>query len=249
MTPDMAHMTAYLGGPMRNYPLSNFPAFDEAAKLLRSEGWVIKSPAEHDRECGFDGANATAYSDDDMRELMLWDLEQVAESGSLILLPGWENSVGCRVEVAMAQFLGKRIWLYDETQTFAVRWLGPSTPTPDAGEVRVVNPTTGGAKGQKLARFDLIPAGPLYALARHYGVGASKYEDRNWERGYDWSLSFGALMRHAWAFWSGEDMDPESTEPSPHLAAVLFHAMALMEFANTHPELDDRPKSKELTCN
>lgn len=106
-------------------------------------------------------------------------------------------------------------------------------------EVRITNATTGGEKGQKLARFDLLPAGPLNLLATHYGIGSAKYQDRNWERGVNWSLNFAALQRHAWAFWAGEDIDPETS--SPHMAAVAWHAFALLEFADTHPELDDRP--------
>jgi len=112
-------------------------------------------------------------------------------------------------------------------------------PLPAPEETLIVDATTGGAKGQKLARFDLIPPGPLKALAEHYGKGAAKYEDRNWERGYKWSLSYAALHRHLNAWWSGEDLDPELG--SSHLDAVIFHAMALREFTDTHPELDDRP--------
>lgn len=110
----------------------------------------------------------------------------------------------------------------------------------NANSYLVVDPVTGGAKGNKLARFDLMPARQLWKLAEHYGKGAAKYELRNWERGYAWSLSFAALMRHAWAFWAGEDNDPESG--MPHMAAVAFHALALMEFAETHPDKDDRVK-------
>lgn len=106
-------------------------------------------------------------------------------------------------------------------------------------EVRVVS-TTGGEKGQKLARYDLIPARPLELLAEHYGRGARKYADRNWERGYSWSLSFGALMRHAWAFWRGEDIDEETG--SPHLVAVAWHAFALLEFFERHKQFDDRAR-------
>jgi hypothetical protein len=108
-----------------------------------------------------------------------------------------------------------------------------------AAEVRVTDPETGGEKGTKLARFDLIPAGPLLQLAEHYGIGARKYADRNWERGYAWSLSFAALQRHAWAFWNGEDNDPETQ--SHHMAAVAFHAFALMQFGDTDTGTDDRP--------
>jgi hypothetical protein len=115
----------------------------------------------------------------------------------------------------------------------------------DGGEVRVVNAETGGEKGQKLARFDLIPAGPLELLAEHYGRGSRKYADRNWERGYSWSLSFAAMMRHAWAFWRGEDIDPETG--SPHMVAVAWHAFALIEFMTTRRRLDDRPKPSEVS--
>lgn len=105
-------------------------------------------------------------------------------------------------------------------------------------EVRITDPRTGGEKGSKLARFDLIPADVLLQFAEHYGKGAEKYEDRNWERGYAWGLSFAAMMRHAWAFWNGEDYDPETG--SHHMIAVMFHAAALVRFTEAHPELDDR---------
>jgi len=107
-------------------------------------------------------------------------------------------------------------------------------------EVRTVDPDTGAEKGMKLERYDLIPAYPLDLTARHYGIGAAKYADRNWERGYAWSKSFAAACRHLWAFWRGEDIDPETG--SPHLCAVIFHCFAMLEFGRTHPEKDDRPK-------
>lgn len=106
-------------------------------------------------------------------------------------------------------------------------------------EVRITS-STGGQKGSKQARYDLIPAGPLRLVAELYGKGAEKYDDRNWELGYDWNLSFAALQRHAWQFWNGEDLDQETGKP--HLASVIFHAMALLEFMETHPEFDNRPR-------
>lgn len=100
---------------------------------------------------------------------------------------------------------------------------------------------TGGQKGVKLARFDLIPAFPLWQLAELYGRGAEKYEPRNWELGYEWSKSFGSLMRHAWLFWNGEDIDEETG--MPHMSCVAFHAFALEQFRKDHPDFDDRPRS------
>lgn len=87
-------------------------------------------------------------------------------------------------------------------------------------------------------RYDLIPAGPLNTLAQVYTMGAKKYADRNWEKGIRWGRIFAAIMRHLWAFWRGEDMDPESGLPHPVHAA--WGCFTLLEYMNTHRELDDR---------
>ena len=109
-------------------------------------------------------------------------------------------------------------------------------------EIRVTNPTTGAQKGKKLARYDLIPTGPLKALAEHYGRGAEKYEDRNWEKGYDWSLSYAAAQRHLNQFWSGQNWDDDPVmRGSHHLDAAMFHIMALRHFVENNTEGDDRP--------
>ena len=95
-------------------------------------------------------------------------------------------------------------------------------------EVRVTDPVTGGQKGSKLPRFSLIPADFLWALAEHYGRGSLKYDDRNWEKGYQWSLSVDALHRHLAQWLCGEDNDAETG--SSHLVAVAWHVIALWWF-------------------
>lgn len=109
------------------------------------------------------------------------------------------------------------------------------------GEVRVVDPQTGGAKGTKDARFDLIPPEFEWALATHYGVGCRKYEDRNWEKGYKWSLSLAALRRHLNQWERGEDYDEETG--SHHLIAVAWHAAALFIFGLRGLGTDDIRRS------
>lgn len=105
-------------------------------------------------------------------------------------------------------------------------------------EVRKTS-ATGGEKGSKLARYDLLPPEALKAVAELYGRGAEKYEAHNWRKGYDWSLSFAAMQRHAWQFWNGEDFDDETG--APHMASVAFHALALITFMAEQREYDDRP--------
>jgi uncharacterized HAD superfamily protein len=128
-----------------------------------------------------------------------------------------------------------------------------SLPKPAVvGEVRSVS-STGGEKGTKLARFDLIPAEPMWKLAELYGQGAKKYSDRNWERGYEWSKSYAAMQRHLNLFWQGIDNDEHEESCAadcvthtglPHLVCAQWHCMALLEFGRTHPEFDDRVKTR-----
>ena len=78
-------------------------------------------------------------------------------------------------------------------------------------------------------------------LARHYGRGCQKYADRNWERGYKWSLSVAALERHLNLWKQGQDVDhdPEIGD-FPHLVAVIWHACALLAFGKRGIGTDDR---------
>ena len=112
-------------------------------------------------------------------------------------------------------------------------------------EIRVTDEDTGGEKGMKMARFDLIPVEAEWALAEHYGKNSTshggKYEDNNWRKGYRWSLSYGAMMRHRALFWMGEDIDPDSK--SHHCISVAWHAFTLYVFSLFGIGKDDRPKS------
>jgi len=105
-------------------------------------------------------------------------------------------------------------------------------------EIRIVDPATGGEKGQKLERFDLIPFDALAEVARLYGRGAKKYDEHNWLKGYRWSLSVGALLRHVWRWTIGEDIDPEMGVH--HMACVAWHALTLLTFALRNIGTDDR---------
>jgi len=118
-----------------------------------------------------------------------------------------------------------------------VGMLGRAKISADEVEVRVTS-GTGGAKGQKLARFDLVPVAPLEEVAKAFGRGTGKYAERNWEAGYAWGLSYAAAMRHMAAFWDGESFDTEMG--SHHLAAAVFHLFALMEFELKGLGSDDR---------
>ena len=102
----------YIAGPMRGYPRFNFPAFDKARDYLALRWEGVISPADLDREEGFD-------PDDDepdeqfIRAAIDRDCKAIIwEADALALLPGWEFSAGSKMEVALANFLGLPIYLY-----------------------------------------------------------------------------------------------------------------------------------------
>ncbi len=116
----------------------------------------------------------------------------------------------------------------------------------DDNEQCVTDEHTGGKKGSKVARFDLIPPEALAELASVYGIGEAKYPSDasgpNWEKGYSWKLSFGALCRHVWRWYMGESFDPATR--CHHLAHAAWHCLALMTFESRKLGTDDRPKVK-----
>lgn len=113
-------------------------------------------------------------------------------------------------------------------------------------EVRVTS-ATGGQKGQKDARFDLLDWRFLWELASVCGFGAKKYDDDNWRKGYDWRLSYGAMMRHQSQFWNGELRDEESG--LHHLAHAAWHCMVLFVFSSRkrYVKFDTRPITQEAS--
>lgn len=68
--------------------------------------------------------------------------------------------------------------------------------------------------------------------------GAEKYGDNNWKQGATWSRYFSALMRHLWAWWRGEDIDPESG--FNHLAHVGANVLFIYWYFNNNVGEDNR---------
>ena len=71
-------------------------------------------------------------------------------------------------------------------------------------------------------RYDLIPSYALSRLARHYENGATKYGDRNWEKGQPLARYLDSMIRHAYKFLGG-------SREEDHLAAVAWNALAYIE--------------------
>ena len=329
----------YLAGPMSGIPQFNFPALDTAKASLLAQGYAVVSPAELDDEIARKAALASpdgnmeeyvAETGETWGDFLARDVKLIAdEVDGVILLEGWEESKGARLEAFVARTCGKPVYLYEqwyldpvvnyltvnhrvsdtylalvmqervfsgEALTFPVarpkglldfmesedrkkkaegdlteaaralidaanigRKIGrdfvlkrkpvkdePALMSEDeaqdelAGEIRVTS-ETGGQKGRKPQRMDLLPPEALLALSEVYGMGAEKYDDHNYLKGYNWSLSFGALLRHVMAAEKGEWLDDESG--LPHVMHAAWHCFSLFMFEKHGLGTDDRISS------
>lgn len=113
----------YLGGPMSGIPQFNFPEFDRITKLLREDGWYIRSPAELDslevRKDALDSDDGMvrkgAMVEETWSDFLARDVIIVNDLCSgIILIPGWEKSRGACLECYVAMSGGKPVYAYIE---------------------------------------------------------------------------------------------------------------------------------------
>ena len=88
--------------------------------------------------------------------------------------------------------------------------------------------------------LQLVPVSLVEGIGTILTFGAHKYAPRAWEKGFEWSRAFGALLRHLYAWWKGENLDSETGKS--HLWHAGCELAFLIEWETTHPELDDRAK-------
>jgi hypothetical protein len=97
-----------------------------------------------------------------------------------------------------------------------------------------------GLGAAKFARTILERAGSLgkglERLAIHYGRGAAKYADRNWEKGLETARTVDSMFRHFAQYLAGDQAED-------HLAAVVWNCVALMWFV---PRIADGRLPKAL---
>ena len=111
----------YLAGPMRGIAFYNFPMFDRVAAALRDAGYEVINPADEDRkEDNFDPTLEPQFANPaycvvqpgmDFGKIIRRCFEAVMRCDEIVLLPGWENSVGAIAELFIAVWSGKRIRL------------------------------------------------------------------------------------------------------------------------------------------
>lgn len=82
-------------------------------------------------------------------------------------------------------------------------------------------------------RLELIPPSAVLSIGAVMTYGAQKYAPDSW-RGVEVKRYQGALMRHWYAYLSGEVYDQESG--LPHIEHVLTNAAFINELERSHRE-------------
>ena len=128
-------MKYYLSAPMRGRKFYNFPAFDDAKARLQALGHEVISPADCDRENGFDALLMTSADDDCMNPPPGFDVDAcirrdtdavLASDGICILDPLYYRSTGCRGELAIAAWARKPVFRFFPGDADPVPFLGPA---------------------------------------------------------------------------------------------------------------------------
>ncbi len=88
-------------------------------------------------------------------------------------------------------------------------------------------------------RMSLLAERFVWGIVEVLEFGAKKYGEDNWRKGMKWSRPFNAAMRHMWAWWRGENVDPETG--LSHLSHAACNLQFLDEYQRTGTGEDDRP--------
>jgi hypothetical protein len=111
----------YLAGPMRGYPKFNFPAFRAATAALRMKGYDVLSPHELDEEVGLtEDVPPKNVTKEVVHRCLRRDMEAIARCGVIALLPGWKDSSGAKLELAVAERIGCMVFEVDVEKDYAL---------------------------------------------------------------------------------------------------------------------------------
>lgn len=225
----MSKKLIYVAGKMTGIPEFNFPAFDAARDRLIAEGWEVISPADMDRDVGFDPTIDNKVSKEFLEEAMKRDIDAIYRCDAIYMLDGWETSIGAVAEHAIAK------WRHIDVLYQSCKKVAESATSPQES----CNPKD--IVGSKKCPMHLLPPVAMEKIAWVHGLGASKYLPYNWrEKKISASQYVAAIMRHLMAWHNMEDNDTESG--ITHLAHIGATVNILMDAQEHVCLLDDRPK-------
>ncbi len=95
-------------------------------------------------------------------------------------------------------------------------------------------------------RYDLLPYFAVHRDAIHYGQGATKYDDHNWEKGQPFSRALDSALRHIFDYLRGDRVEDHLAAARFNLACVM-HYEEMIKLGILPPELDDLQRYTEGT--
>lgn len=105
-------LVMYLSGPMTGIPEFNYPEFARVSRILRYLGYKVESPHENPAPPSEQGL----VGDDLWEYYMKLCKKQVERSEAIVLMQGWPESKGARLELEWALDLGHFVFFYDDTK-------------------------------------------------------------------------------------------------------------------------------------
>lgn len=105
---------------MSGYENFNFPAFDEAVAVLRSQGRVVGSPHEVPHP-GLPGSMPWT-------DYLRGDLKLLLDCTSIVMLQGWPQSRGAKLELITALSLDMPVYFYENGRLVNMNGLAIGLP-------------------------------------------------------------------------------------------------------------------------
>lgn len=115
----------YLAGPMTGIENYNYDEFHRVAGILRGWGYTVLNPAEH-----FSGDQSLPH------EVYINHAKQVIkhQANGIVLLPGWEKSLGVARELEEAKEKGLPTYAFHDANGYSGPWLERLNQWHDAPE-------------------------------------------------------------------------------------------------------------------
>lgn len=175
----MRERTFYLAGPMSGVQLFNFPMFDLVRDHLLALGYNVISPADLDREVGFDPETGVV-SKVFLEEAMKRDLDAIMKADAIVMLPGWERSTGAKAELALARWrhIDLCAWNDEHQCVVPLEYHGvvPTEPVQTTAEPRKVFPGDDSERHKyPVAQYLMLFREAFAALARHTWENQQKH--------------------------------------------------------------------------
>lgn len=107
-------MTVYLSGPMTGIENFNREAFDYAAGVLRKQGYTVIVPGESEEYEEWETA-ILAIGKKKREFYLSRDIDYIQETADVVVvLPGWQESEGAKLEVLVAQQIGVPVFQFED---------------------------------------------------------------------------------------------------------------------------------------